>query len=50
MSVILSFLSHGGPKYPDRHVQRYSVDPLTSHDPLVEFISGKLLTFYIVYD
>ena len=27
-------LSQWVPEYPVRHLQRYPVDPLTSHDPL----------------
>ena len=32
--TIYDLLSQRMPEYPGRHVQRYPVDPLTTHDPL----------------
>ena len=32
--IIYSLLSQRMPEYPGGHVQRYPVDPLTTHDPL----------------
>ena len=34
-SLIYFLLSQRVPEYPSRHVQRYPVDPLTKHDPLL---------------
>ena len=32
--TVCFLLSQQAPEYPGRHVQRYPVDPLTTHDPL----------------
>ena len=32
--TIYDLLSQRMPEYPGRHVQRYPVDPLTTHNPL----------------
>ena len=34
MGLIYFLLSQRGPECPGKHVQRYPVDPLTTHDPL----------------
>ena len=33
IDLIYVLLSQRVPEYPVRHLQRYPVDPLTSHDP-----------------
>ena len=34
MCIIHVLLSQRGPEYPGRHIQRYPVDSLATHDPL----------------